>query len=156
MHCDGYPMAGAEAAFRLARWTITDPLTPGFVTLALQGDAGMGRPDGARARAGAAGLSVTSVGVRNGLRVLAFVTPQAVWGQLRLDDPTRFARQFGLVAAPTDTPFQADGVRLMVAGGLALVSTRTGVGLHVGLEQVVVHGSRARVGAGVSLRAGTR
>lgn len=152
VHCAEYPMGGAAATLRVARWSSVDPLSEGYVTLALHAEAGMGFPRGGRARSAAAGPSVTFVGTRGTLRVIAFVTPEAVWGRLKVDDPARFDRQFGSVFALGDSTFEESGVRFMTGGGLALVSTRTGLGLHVGVQHVLIHGSRPRVGASVSWR----
>lgn len=155
VHCDPFPMFGASAALRISRWTVTDPLTPGVVTLALHAEAGLGLPDGGRAEAAAAGPSIAFVGTHGtsgNLRVIAFVTPQAVWGRLRVSDPTKFDRQFGSPFGLGDATFEKDGVRFLIGGGLAIVNTRSGIGLHFGIQHVAVHGARPRVGASVSWR----
>jgi hypothetical protein len=151
IHCDGFFMGGANAALRLAKWDVGDELTPGFATLALHGDAGAGFPRGGRAQSAAAGLSVTFVGTRGSTRVMAFATPQAVWGRLKVDDPTRFNDQFG-GGLLLDGPFTKSDVRFMIGGGLAVVSTRTGLGLHFGVQHIAVHGAKPRVGLGVTWR----
>jgi len=151
MHCDGFFMGGASAALRLAKWDVGDELAPGFATLALHADAGAGFPRGGRAEEGSAGLSVTFVGTRRATRVIAFATPQAVWGRLKVNDPTRFNDQLG-GGLLLDGPFTKSDVRFMVGGGLAVVSTRTGLGLHFGIQHVVVHGAKPRVGLGVTWR----
>jgi hypothetical protein len=151
-HCEEYPMFGAGASLKVGRWTVEDLVSRGYVTLALEADAGLGLPKGGQARAASAGPSVTFVGERGTLRVIGFVTPRALWGRLRIDDPARFDAQLGSVFALADSTFEREGVRVMAEGGLALVSTRTGIGLHVSVERVIVHGARARVGASLSWR----
>lgn len=152
LHCSEYPMGGAAATLRLARWSGIDPLSQGYATFALHAEAGVGFPRGGQSRAAAAGPSVTFVGTHGTLRVIAFATPEAVWGRLRVDDPARFDRQFGSLFALSDSTFTRDGFRFMAGGGLAVLSTRTGLGLHVGVQHVIVHGARPRVGASVSWR----
>lgn len=151
MHCDGFFMGGASAALRLARWDVGDELSPGFATLALHGDAGAGFPRGGRAEQGSAGLTVTFVGTRGSTRIIMFGTPQALWGRLKVNNPTRFNDQLG-GGLLLDGPFTKSDVRFMVGGGLAVVSTRTGLGLHFGIQHVAVHGAKPRVGLGVSWR----
>jgi hypothetical protein len=150
-HCDGFFMGGASAALRLAKWDVGDVLTPGFATLSLHGDAGAGFPRGGRAESAAAGLSVTFVGTRGTTRIIMFGTPQAVWGRLKVDDPTRFNDQLG-GGLILDRPFTEHDIRFMVGGGLAVVSTRTGLGLQLGIQHVVVHGAKPRVGVGITWR----
>lgn len=155
VHCDAFPMVGATAALRISRWTVTEPLSPGFVTLALHAEGGLGFPKGGRARAAAAGPSVAFVGTHGTsgtLRVIAFITPQAVWGRLRVSDPAAFDQQFGSPFALGDTTLEEKGVRFLIGGGLAVVDMRSGVGLHFGIQHVVVHGARPRVGVSVSWR----
>lgn len=151
-HCAEYPMFGAGASLKVGRWTVEDWLSRGYVTLALDADAGLGLPRGGKARAASAGPSVTFVGNHGTLRVVAFMTPRALWGRLRIDDPARFDAQLGSVFGLADSTFEREGVRVMAEGGLALVSTRTGIGLHIGVGRVIVHGARARVGASVTWR----
>jgi hypothetical protein len=151
MHCDGYFMGGASGALRVAKWDVGDELTPGFATLSLHADAGAGFPRGGRTQAAAAGLSATFVGTRGSLRIIAFGTPQAVWGRLKVDDPTRFNDQLG-GGLLLDGPFTKSDLRFMIGGGLAVVSTRTGLGLHLGIQHVAVHGAKPRVGVGVTWR----
>jgi hypothetical protein len=156
LHCDAFPMVGAAAALRISRWAVADPSRSGFVTLALHAEGGLGFPKGGRARAAAAGPSVTFVGTHGTsgtLRVIGFVTPQAVWGRLRVSDPAEFDQQFGSPLAPGDTTLEKEGVRFLIGGGLAVVNTRARVGLHFGIQHVVVHGARPRVGVSVSWRA---
>jgi hypothetical protein len=152
MHCDGYPMAGASAALRVASWNVDDALTPGLATLSLNADGGIGYPDGGRAESAAAGLTVTLIGTSGTLRVVAFGTPQVVWGRLRIDDPVAFNQQFGSVLSLDDAAFEESGIRYLVGGGIAVLSTHTGLGLHLGVQHVLVHGARTRVGVSVTWR----
>ena len=153
--CEGYPIAGVGGDLRVASWDASDGFSPGLATLSLHAEGGLGFPRGARARSAAAGLTVALVGTSGldrTLRVVAFATPQAVWGRLRVHDPAAFGRQFGSLLFPDSSGFAESRVRFMAAGGLAVVSSRTGLGLHVAVQHVLVHGARPRVGAGVSWR----
>jgi hypothetical protein len=153
--CEGYPMAGVGGTLRVATWDVSDDLSPGLATLSLHAEGGLGFPKGARARSAAAGLTVTLVGTHDTdgtLRVVAFGTPQAVWGHLRVDDPAELNQQFGTSLTEGSNGFEKSRVRFMAGGGLAVVSTRTGLGLHVAVQHVLIHGARPRVGAGVTWR----
>ena len=147
-------MARVGSSLRVTSWDLSDDFSPGLATLSLHAEGGLGFPRGARARSAAAGLTVALVGTSGmdrTLRVVAFATPQAVWGRLRVHDPAEFGRQFGSPLTD-DSGFAASRVRFMAGGGLAVVSSRTGLGLHVAVQHVVVHGARPRVGVGVSWR----
>jgi hypothetical protein len=150
--CESYPMAGVAGTLRVASWDVNDDLSPGLATLSLHAEGGLGFPKGARARSAAAGLTVTLVGTDGTLRVVAFGTPQAVWGRLRVDDPAELNQQFGSSLIEGSNGFETSRVRFMAGGGLAVVSMRTGLGLHVAVQHVLVHGARPRVGVGVSWR----
>jgi hypothetical protein len=152
MHCDGYPMGGAGVTLRVANWAVDDGVSPGRATLALHGEGGVGLPRGGTARSASAGLAVTLIGEHGTLRVAAFGLPQVVWGRLRITDPAAFDRQFGSVFSLGDETLDARDVRFVAGGGLAVLGTRSGLGLHLGVQQVVVHGARPRVGVGISWR----
>lgn len=128
--CKGFATAGGTALLRLLRAPIgTD--SGANVTLSLRASGGWAfAPDSDRYASATVGVPIALSAAEGNYRVIAFVTPGLTWGTLKTLVPN--ANLDSLVL------FHHDGVRGMISGGVAVVPSRSGVGVHLGFQRIFV------------------
>jgi hypothetical protein len=161
VECHDLWMAGAGVTMRLVRADVTDDLSFATSCLTVSVDATGGVADeelgrlrsdwrSAAARSATLGLAVALATQFNGATVVPFITPTLAWAHV---NTRRIAPRIGggaVVGADT-IAFDHEGERLALAGGVAVLGTRSGVGFHLTAQTVAVRGGRVAVGAAISL-----
>lgn len=161
LECQDLWLAGAEATVRLVRVDVTDRFSAATscLTVSAHGTAGFAdadpdrlREDPRRAagRSGTAGVVVALAAPLDRATVVPFVAPALAWARV---DTRRIVPRTtgGSVVGADSVPFEQKGVRLGLGGGLSVLGTRSGVGLHVTVQGPAVRGGGVAVGAAVSV-----
>jgi hypothetical protein len=161
LECQDLWLAGVEATVRLVRADIVDRFSSATtcLTISLQGTAGVADadpdrlredPHDAAARSATAGVVVALAAPMDRATVVPFFTPTLGWGRV---NTRRIAPRVdaGAVVGADSIPFVQKGVRLGLGGGLAVLGTRSGVGLHLAVQGPAVRGGGVTVGAAVSV-----
>ena len=127
--CDGNFVAGGVVEGRV----LQSQMQSATFTLGLSGHVGFAKPSGGTIWSASAGAPISlALGSKTGLQVVPFITPSYGWG-----------RASGGGASES-------GSRLMVGGGIGLLSASSGFGFNVGVQKVFIDGGKTVFGAGFS------
>ena len=134
--CDGHFIAGAVAEGRLTTTTLGSAADAPLLAIGANGEVGFGKPSGGTLLSFTAGLPVALLTGTPTLRIAPFLTPAFGWGHATANDNSR------------------DGARLLLGGGMVFESRRSGIGVNVGFQKVLIDGGDTMFGA--ALRFNTR
>ena len=134
--CKGHFIGGASAEGRLTSTTLGTGSDAAQLTIGLNGEFGYGKPEGTTLVSLAGGVPIALVAGGPEMKIAPFLRPAIGWG-----------RESNDVTSIT-------GTRFMLAGGVAILSTTSGVGANVGFQRVFINGGDTLIG--VSLILGAR
>jgi len=127
--CDGNFVAGGVAEGRV----LQSQMQSATFTLGLSGRVGFAKPSGGSLWSASVGAPLSlAIGGASGLQVVPFITPAFGWGH---------ASGGGV---------SESGSRLMLGGGIGLLSASSGLGFNVGAQKVFIDGGKTVIGAGFS------
>lgn len=127
--CAGNFVAGAAAEGRVMQ----SQMQSATFTMGLSGQVGFAKPSGGTLWSAAAGVPLSiAFGSKSGLQVVPFVTPA-----------------FGVGGASGGGDSRG-GSRVMLGGGIGLLSASNGLGFNVGAQKVFINGGKMVFGAGFS------
>ncbi|HEU4584368.1 MAG TPA: hypothetical protein VFR95_01405 [Gemmatimonadaceae bacterium] len=144
--CDGFAMAGAELTARVLSYEVnTDG--HGILTVALAARGGKAFVKSSSAYSLSAALPISmAVDVGRTTLLVPFVSPGATRGHLRTSVGTDLPDSLGGATGAID----ATGTRFVLSGGMALLGTRSGLGLHATVTRIFIEGGRTQFGVSLS------
>lgn len=129
-NCSGFFLASAAVEGRV----IQSSIGHGTFTLGLSGRVGFSKPSGATVWSASASVPFSiALGNRAGLQVVPFVSPGLGWGSIN------------------EGGSSTSGERFLLGGGIGVVSSKSGVGLTVGVQKIFISGGRTVFGAGFTV-----
>ncbi len=145
-NCDGFATAGAELTARLISYEVnTDG--HGLLTVALAARGGKAFVKNSSVYSLSAALPISmAVDVGRTTRFVPFIAPGAARGHLRT---SRGADLPGSPIAAVGS-IDATGARFVLSGGLALVGTNSGLGLHATVTRIFMEGGETQFGVTLS------
>jgi hypothetical protein len=127
--CDGNLVAGGVVEGRLLQSRVQSAT----FALGVSGRVGFAKPSGETVWSAAGGMPLSlAIGNRAGLQVVPFVTPGFGWGRA------------------SGGGNSVSGTRLMIGGGVGVLSSSSGLGFNVGAQKVFINGGKPVFGAGFS------
>lgn len=137
--CSGFASVGGTAIYRLLRAPIMGD-SGGRVTLSLRGSGARAfAPDSDKYVSATVGLPIAfSAPEGKSYRIVGFVAPGIAWASLE----THVLNDVGEIA-----PFDHDGARGMLSGGIGLMPRGSGVGVSIGFQRIFVDQAGTQFGA---------
>ena len=125
--CSEHPVAGARVEGRLGSSMLGTGVDATRLTVGLNGEIGFAHPSGASNVSLAGGLPVALVAGGPTLRIAPFVTPSLGWGRL-------------------SSSIAQSAARVMLGGGVTVMSTTTGISANFGFQKVFIDGGDTMFG----------
>jgi hypothetical protein len=144
--CDGFAMVGGELTVRLLSYYVhTDGR--GTLTVALAARGGKAFVKNSTVYSLSAALPISMVvDVGSTTRFVPFISPGATRGHLQTSMALPRPGSPGVIAGGID----ATGTRFVLSGGMALLGTRSGLGLHATVTRIFIDGGRTQFGVALS------
>jgi hypothetical protein len=125
--CDAHPVAGARAEGRLGSSLLGTGVDAFRLTVGLNGEIGFGHSSGSSLVSLSGGVPVALVAGGPTLKIAPFLTPALGWGRMSAG---------GSLSA----------TRLMLGGGVTVMSTTTGISANFGFQKVFIDGGNTMFG----------
>ncbi|HET7549726.1 MAG TPA: hypothetical protein VFK04_00455 [Gemmatimonadaceae bacterium] len=144
--CDGFAMVGGELTARLFSYYVhTDGR--GTLTVALAASGGKAFVENSTVYSLSAALPISMVvDVGSTTSFVPFISPGATRGHLQTSMTLPLPDSLGGMAGGID----ATGTRFVLSGGMALLGTRSGLGLHVTVTRIFIERGRTQFGVALS------
>lgn len=144
--CNGFAMVGGELTARLLSYYVhTDGR--GTLTVALAARGGKAFVKNSTVYSLSAALPISMVvDVGRTTSFVPFISPGATRGHLRTSMAVPLPDSLGVMAGGID----ATGTRFVLSGGMALLGTRSGLGLHATVTRIFIRGGRTQFGVALS------
>lgn len=127
--CGGYLMASTGVEGRVLHAHVGEST----LTLGVSGHVGFAKPSDASLWSLWANAPLSlAIGSQSGVQFVPFVSPGFGWGQVAGDGTS------------------TSGSRFMLGGGLGVLSAKTGIGITIGAQRVLIDGGRTLFGAGLT------
>lgn len=148
--CDGFGMLGGEATARLISYEVNAD-GEGMLTVSLAARGGKAFVENSTVYSLSAALPIAmSVDVGRATTLVPFISPGATRGHVRTDVGTPVLGPSGQIVGTDSSRFDATGTRFMLSGGLAILGTRSGLGLHATVTRIFIADGETQFGVALS------